>query len=176
MNQSRLELAVGLFVLAGLAAVAYLTIHLGAGSLTGGDTYALEARFANAAGLHNGSSVVLAGVTIGRVDDVRVDPADYSAIATLRVRSAVRLPADTMASVKTSGLIGDKYVALAPGADEEFLAPGDRITLTEPAVDLESLIGKMAFGGVKDNDAGAAEEPSSSPSSTELSPISEHDP
>ncbi len=151
MKQNRLELYVGIFVVLGLAAIAYLTIKLGSGSLVGGDTYAIEARFDNAGGLHHGCNVQLAGVTVGRVDAVRFDPADFSAIATMRIASALKLPTDTMASIKTAGLIGDKYVALAPGADEAQLAPGARITMTESAVDLESLIGKLAFGSVKED-------------------------
>ena len=153
MKKTHLELSVGIFVLLGLAAVAYLTIKLGSGSLVGGDTYVIEARFANAGGLRAGSNVLMSGVTIGRVDEVCMDPKDYSAIATLRVYSKLRLPTDSMASIKTSGLIGDKYVSLSPGADETYLAPGTRITMTESAVDLESLIGKMAFGNTdKDKD------------------------
>jgi phospholipid/cholesterol/gamma-HCH transport system substrate-binding protein len=148
MKNTKLEISVGFFVLIGLAAVAYLTVKLGTGSLMGGDTYLIESRFANAGGIHAGSSVLMSGVTVGRVEGVRMDPSDYSAIVTLRITSLLRLPTDSMASVKTSGLIGDKYVALSPGADEAFLKPGDRITLTESAVDLESLIGKMAFGSV----------------------------
>jgi phospholipid/cholesterol/gamma-HCH transport system substrate-binding protein len=148
MKNTKLEISVGLFVLIGLAAIAYLTIKLGTGSLMGGNTYLIETRFANAGGIHAGSSVLMSGVTVGRVEGVRMDPSDYSAIVTLRITSLLRLPTDSMASVKTSGLIGDKYVALSPGADEAFLKPGDRITLTESAVDLESLIGKMAFGSV----------------------------
>lgn len=159
MKFSRLELLVGTFVLLGLAAVAWLTVNLGSGALPGGDTYPLEARFANASGLHRGGSVVLAGVTVGRVDDVRVDPTDYSAIATLRVSSAVKLPSDTMASIKTSGLIGDKFVALSPGAEDTYLEAGNRIVMTESAVDLESLIGKVAFGGVDKQDAPPAASP-----------------
>ena len=148
MKQSKLELLTGIFVLLGLAAVAYLTLQLGTGSSVSGETYLIESRFANAGGIHAGNSVLLSGVTVGRVEKVRMDPTDYSAIATLRITSDLKLPSDTMASVKTSGLIGDKYVALAPGADTTFLRPGERITLTESAVDLESLIGKMAFGSV----------------------------
>jgi phospholipid/cholesterol/gamma-HCH transport system substrate-binding protein len=79
---------------------------------------------------------------------VRIEPSDYTAIVTMRVLSGLQLPTDSMASIKTTGLIGDKFVALSPGADETFLKPGTRITLTESAVDLESLIGKMAFGAV----------------------------
>lgn len=150
MKQSKLELLVGAFVVLGLAAVLYLTIKLGAGSMLGGDTYTVEARFTNAGGLNSGSSVVVAGVSVGRVEGIRVDPADFSAIATLRVMSGLKLPTDTMASIKTTGLIGDKYVLLAPGADETSLAPGALITMTESSVDLESLIGKMAFGSVEE--------------------------
>ena len=148
MNPARLEILVGGFVLLGIAAVAYLTIKIGSGSLVGSPTYLVEARFTNASGLNKGGSVVVAGVTVGRVEEVRVDGADYSAIATLRLRSGIRLPTDTMASIKTSGLIGDKFIALSPGADDTYLEPGARIIMTESAVDLESLIGKMAFGSV----------------------------
>jgi len=148
VKQTRLELFVGIFVLLGLAAVAYLTMKLGSGSLVGGNTYLIEARFSNAGGLHSGSSVLVAGVTVGRVEGVRIDPADYSAIATLRIPTELRLPTDSMASIRTSGLIGDKYVFLSPGADDTYLRPGTRITMTESSVDLESLIGKMAFGSV----------------------------
>jgi phospholipid/cholesterol/gamma-HCH transport system substrate-binding protein len=151
MKKSKLELLAGVFVLLGLAAVAYLTIKLGSGEFIGGASYVVEARFANAGGLSSGSTVQLAGVQVGRVDDIRMDPADYSAIATLRIVNEVKLPTDTMASIKTTGLIGDKFVALAPGADETELDAGSRIIMTESAVDLESLIGRMAFGKVKDD-------------------------
>jgi phospholipid/cholesterol/gamma-HCH transport system substrate-binding protein len=152
MKHSKLELLTGLFVLLGLAAFAYLTIKLGTGSLIGGNTYSVEARFANAGGIHPGCSVLLSGVTVGRVEGVRMDPSDYSAIVTLRVIAGLRLPTDSMASIKTSGLIGDKFVSLSPGADDTFMEPKSRIIMTESAVDLESLIGKMAFGSVeKDN-------------------------
>lgn len=153
MKKSNLELAVGFFVLLGLAAVAYLTIKLGSGSLVNGDTYLVEARFANAGGLHTGCSVLLSGVVVGRVDKIRMEPTDYSAIATLRVTSKLKLPTDSMASIKTSGLIGDKFVSLSPGADETYMSPGTRITMTESAVDLESLISKMAFGNVENKDS-----------------------
>jgi phospholipid/cholesterol/gamma-HCH transport system substrate-binding protein len=148
MKKNHVELSVGVFVLLGIVAFTYLTIQVGTGSLLSGDTYLIESRFTNAGGIHSGCSVLLSGVTVGRVEGVRMDPTDYSAIVTLRVLSALRLPTDSMASIKTSGLIGDKYVSLLPGADDSFMNPGARITLTESAVDLESLIGKMAFGSV----------------------------
>ncbi len=152
MTISRLEFLAGVFVLLGMAAVTWLTIKVGSGSLPAGQTYVIEARFANATGLSRGGSVVVAGVPVGRVEAIRIDPVDFSAIATLRVSSELNLPTDSMASIKTSGLIGDKFIAIAPGADDTSLQAGDRITLTESAVDLESLIGKVAFGNVEKGD------------------------
>lgn len=162
MKATRLEFLVGLFVLLGLAAVAWLTIRIGSGSLPSGSTYLVEARFTNASGLNPGGSVVVAGVPVGRVEEVRMDTADYSAIATLRVQSVVRLPTDSMASIKTSGLIGDKFIALSPGAEDTYLEAGNRITMTESAVDLESLIGKIAFGSM-DEESGEASSPEPTP-------------
>lgn len=162
-RDKKLEFGVGLFVLLGLAALAYLTVKLGAGELLGGDTYPVEARFANTGGLNQGATVMLAGVNVGRVDGIRLDPSDFSAIVEMRIRTAVQLPADTMASIKTSGLIGDKYIALAPGADEELLEPSARITMTESALELESLISKMAFGSVKEGESGGESDKAEDP-------------
>ena len=158
-RDKRLEFGVGAFVLLGLAAVVYLTVKLGAGDLVGTDTYPLEARFSNTGGLSKGSTVMLGGVTVGRVEGIRLDPSDYSAIVQMNIVRDVRLPSDTMASVRTSGLIGDKFIALAPGAEEELLEPSARIVMTESAVELESLISKMAFGSVKDGEASASGSP-----------------
>jgi phospholipid/cholesterol/gamma-HCH transport system substrate-binding protein len=160
MKPTKLELLAGLFVAIGIAAIAWLTIQLGAGALVGGDTYLIEARFTNTSGLSKGGNVVVAGVPVGRVESIRVDPADFTAIVSLRVLSHLKLPTDTIVSIKTTGLIGDKFIAIAPGADETYLKPGDRIVDTESSVDLESLIGKMAFGSV---DKGAESEPQQTP-------------
>ncbi|MBW8781741.1 MAG: outer membrane lipid asymmetry maintenance protein MlaD [Verrucomicrobia bacterium] len=148
MKQSKLELIVGAFVLAGLIAVGYLALKIGAGSLVGTDTYLMRARFSNSGGLNPGSNVVIAGVPVGRVTVVTLNPADFSALVEFRLEKAVKLPADSIASIKTTGLIGDKYLALAPGGDEAMLAPGTTITETESAVDIESLISRFAFGNV----------------------------
>lgn len=160
MKPTKLELLAGLFVAIGIAAIAWLTIQFGAGALTGGDTYVIEARFTNASGLSKGGNVVVAGVPVGQVEGVRVDPADFTAIVSMRVLSHLKLSTDTIASVKTTGLIGDKFIAIAPGSDETYLKPGDRIVDTESSVDLESLIGKMAFGKV---DKGDESEPEQAP-------------
>lgn len=162
MKQNKLELLVGAFVLLGIAAVIYLTVKLGSGSIVGADNYQIEARFDNASGLNVGSSVHVAGVPVGRVESIKVDPKDFSAIVSLSVLSSLNLPADSMASIKTSGLIGDKFISLSPGAELESLKPGERITMTESSVDIESLIGKMAFGSVdkeKENTTNTAKPP-----------------
>lgn len=152
-QQSKLELTVGVFVLAGLLAVAYLALRIGAGALIGGDTYELTARFTNSGGLNPGGNVLIAGVPVGRIETIRLNPADFSSVVTFSLRKDVKLPTDSIASIKTSGLIGDKFLALSPGSDDEILAPGARITDTESTVDLESLISRFAFGDVKDKPA-----------------------
>lgn len=149
MKQSRLELIVGVFVLAGLAAVAYLALRIGAGALVGADTYTLKARFTNSGGLKEGSNVLIAGVSVGRVDSVTLNPKDFSAVIGFSLKKDVKLPADSIASIKTSGLIGDKFLALSPGADDDVLPDGGLIINTESTVDLESLISRFAFGNVE---------------------------
>jgi phospholipid/cholesterol/gamma-HCH transport system substrate-binding protein len=159
MKQSRLELIVGVFVLAGLAAVAYLALRIGAGALVGGDTYVLKARFNNSSGLNPGSNVLVAGVPVGRVDSIKLNPADYSVIVEFSLRKDVQLSVDSIASIKTSGLIGDKFLALSPGAEDEMLPVGGLISETESTVDLESLISRFAFGNVDKKTPASAETP-----------------
>jgi phospholipid/cholesterol/gamma-HCH transport system substrate-binding protein len=149
MKQSRLELIVGVFVLAGLTAVAYLALRIGAGALFGADTYTLSARFTNSGGLKPGSNVLIAGVSVGRVDTVTLNPKDFSALIEFSLKKEVKLPVDSIASIKTSGLIGDKFLALSPGGDDAVLPPGGLISDTESNVDLESLISRFAFGNVE---------------------------
>ena len=152
MKQSNIELSVGAFVLLGIAAIVWFAIQAGAGAAIGGSTYELNARFTNIGGLKAGSQVFIAGVPVGRVEKIDLD-SQYAAIVHLNVKQEVRLPSDTIASIKTSGLIGDKYVALAPGADSKNLPPGGTITDTESAMDLESMISRFAFGNVSSSPA-----------------------
>ena len=151
VKYTRVDLSVGAFVLFGLAALAYLALKIGGGALVGRDTTTVRARFTNLGGLVPGASVLVSGVVIGKVETVELDK-NYAAIATLRVRKDVPLPADTMAAVRSSGLIGDKHIALTPGGDTVLLKPDELIVDTESAVDLESLISRFAFGGVKTGD------------------------
>lgn len=148
MKKFTKETSVGIFVLIGLLCVAYLTIKLGRLEIFGEDAYRLTARFSSVGGLRPGGSVELAGVKVGSVARIYLDPETYLAMVEMQIRKDIELSADTIASIKTSGLIGDKYVALSPGGLDEYLKAGDTITETESALDIESLISKYAFGNV----------------------------
>ena len=150
MNSFR-ETAVGIFVILGLLCVGYLAIKLGRMELFSQQGFELSARFDSATGLRAGADVELAGVPVGRVIKISLDhdPMHSQAIVEMRLNRDLQLSDDSIASIKTSGLIGDKYVSLSRGGSETLLAPGGVITETESPMDLESLISKYAFGGVK---------------------------
>jgi phospholipid/cholesterol/gamma-HCH transport system substrate-binding protein len=148
MKESPLEITVGVFVLIGLACVAYLTVRLGKMELLGGDYYLLRARFASVSGLKDGAIVEMAGVQIGQVERIDLDPEEQVAVVALKIDRQVVLTDDVIASVKTSGLIGDKYIRLEPGGSDVILEPDDLIIETESSIDLEEMIGKYAFGSV----------------------------
>jgi len=150
MKQSSLELGVGVFVLLGIICVGYLTIRLGEIEVLGDKTYILNARFKSVAGLKAGAQVEIAGVQVGQVDAIALDPKDQVAMVRLKIKEGIVLSDDVIASVKTAGLLGDKYIQLSPGGSDKILKPGDMITETEPVLDIEGLIGKFAFGKVKE--------------------------
>ena len=142
------ESIVGIFVVLGLVCVGYLTIKLGRMEVFDSSGYTVTARFTSVTGLRTGANVEIAGVPVGRVSAIRLDPETFLAYVDLRINDGVKLSDDVMASVKTSGLIGDKYISIAPGGSSTLLKNGDTITDTEPTLDLEALIGKVVFGGV----------------------------
>ncbi|AGW14076.1 outer membrane lipid asymmetry maintenance protein MlaD [Megalodesulfovibrio gigas] len=148
MEKYRKETLVGCFVLAGLLCVAYLTINLGRMEVMGGDGYTVRAKFASVAGLRTGADVEVAGVPIGRVAGIALEQETGAAVVSMRINPGVALAEDTIASVKTAGLIGDKYIKLSPGGGDETLTDGGVIAETESAVDLEELISKYIFGNV----------------------------
>ena len=150
MKKTSLELGVGIFVLIGLLCVGYMTIRLGKMELIGDRHYFLNARFLSVAGLKKGAQVVIAGVKVGQVDAISLDPEEQVAIVRLKILENVVLTDDVIASVKTSGLIGDKYIKLSPGGSDEILEHGDLITETESALDIEEIIGKYAFGDLEE--------------------------
>lgn len=149
MNNMRNTL-VGTFVLLGLLCVAYLTIKLGKMEVFSGQGFELSAHFQSASGLRVGADVELAGVAIGKVIEITLqnEPSQSTAIVKLRLNNDFQLGEDTIASIRTSGLIGDKYVSISKGGSDIILKNGGTITETESPVDLETLISKFAFGGV----------------------------
>lgn len=147
MRKSGVETAVGLFLVVGILCLAYLSIRLGKLELVGGDDVPVTAEFSTVAGLKQGANVEIAGVEVGKVDSI--DIRDYKAVVRMRVRRGLRLQEDTIASVRTRGLIGDKYINLSPGASDRLIPPGGKIRETESAVDLEGLIGQFIHGSTK---------------------------
>lgn len=147
MKRFGVETAVGLFVLVGIAALAWLSIRLGKLEIVGGDYVPIHAEFASVAGLKKGASVEIAGVEVGKVDAIRLDA--YKADVLMKIRGGIPLGDDTIASVKTMGLIGDKYISLAPGASDRAIPPGGKIRETESPPDFDQLIGELIHGSAK---------------------------
>ena len=147
MNNRKIEFLVGCFVLIGLAAVLYLAIQVGSARFFASDSYELEARFRNTSGVNAGSRVEIAGVRVGTVRSIILDD-DFYSIVTLELPKSLELDDDTIISVKTAGLIGDRYLSVSPGGSGFQLEPGDRVVDTESALDIESLISRFALGGI----------------------------
>lgn len=147
MKRIDVETAVGLFVLAGILCMAYLSIKLGKLEIVGGDHVPVTAVFSSAGGLKPGASVEIAGVEVGKVGAITLN--DYQAHVLLEIRRGVKLQDDSIASIRTRGLIGDKYISISPGASDQIIKPGGKIRQTEAAVDLESLIGEFIHGSAK---------------------------
>ncbi|MBN2332919.1 MAG: outer membrane lipid asymmetry maintenance protein MlaD [Deltaproteobacteria bacterium] len=141
------ELVVGFFMLMGFLAVAYLAMSLGGINLLGTKYMRVYAHFNSASGLKAGAQVQIAGVPVGKVDRISLDENEMAKVELL-IDPGVELQADVIASIKTQGIIGDKFVKISPGGDDELLKDGDRITETESAIDLEELISKYVFGEV----------------------------
>jgi phospholipid/cholesterol/gamma-HCH transport system substrate-binding protein len=140
------ELAVGVFLLIGIFSLVYISVRLGKLEVLGHEGYTLYASFENAGGLKSGASVEIAGVKIGTVENVKLN--NYQALVGLTINKNVEIQQDAIASVKTAGLIGEKYVEITPGASDKILQNGGTIRETESAIDIENLIAKYAFGKV----------------------------
>ena len=140
-----IDISVGFFILLGLSSVVFLTAQtLGSRAFSSGETYTLQARFDHIGDLKIRAPVALAGVTIGRVSKITVDPIEYRAMVEIRIDSKFdQLPIDTYASIATTGLLGGKYIELEPGGDEEVLHDQGEIEFTQSAILLENLIGKF---------------------------------
>ncbi|MFO7761231.1 MAG: outer membrane lipid asymmetry maintenance protein MlaD [Desulfobia sp.] len=148
MRKITAELIVGLFLIAGFLVFAYISMQFGEFPwLTRGDHYTLEAEFQNVAGLKEGAVVTIAGVQVGRVDKITLTD-DFRAMARLYLPRDIKVTEDAMASIKTQGIIGDKYVRISQGGAMNYLKEGDLIFDTESAVDLEELVSKYVFGKI----------------------------
>ncbi|MEY4703944.1 MAG: putative transporter, periplasmic binding component, ATP-dependent toluene efflux transporter [Nitrospirota bacterium] len=146
MEKAKLEMMVGLFVLVGSLCLGYLSIKLGKLELVGGDVYEVDAQFNTASGLKSGSTVEIAGVEVGRVRGITLK--EDRAMVKLAVNNTVKLYTDTIASIKTRGIIGEKFLALSPGGGGDPLKPGDTIRDTESGLDLEELVSQYVHGKV----------------------------
>jgi phospholipid/cholesterol/gamma-HCH transport system substrate-binding protein len=147
MRRSTVDLTVGVFVLLGVLALGWLSVKLGRVDLLGSHGYTVIADFPTVGGLKAGSTVEIAGVEIGRVDSITLDK-DYQARVSMTIRPSVKLQDDSIASIKTKGLIGEKYIRISPGASEKLITPNGRRKEVEPPVDFEELLSKYIFGKV----------------------------
>lgn len=136
---------VGIFMLAGIIAISFLALRMGDVTLFNNDDYIIKARFTSASGLKEGAYVEMAGVTVGKVKQIYFNPETYLADVDISLQNNIRIPDDSIASIRTSGIIGDKFVKISAGGSETYLEPSTEIVETEPSINLEELISKYIF-------------------------------
>lgn len=160
MNKRGIETLVGLFVLLGVLGLVFVALKAAnLGSVGGGDTYTLMAHFENIGGLKPRAPVRTAGVVVGRIRSITLDPKTYQGVVAMDIDRRYQFPKDTAAKILTSGLLGDQYVGLEPGGDDKDLQPGDTIAQTQSAVVLENLIGQFLTGKAAEAGTASAPEP-----------------
>ena len=157
MQKYSMETVVGIFLVFGLIGIGYMTVKLGHVSLLGDDSYPLTARFTSVTGLRKGSLVYISGIEVGRVETLGIDQESQRAVVEIRVQPGIKIYDDAIASIRTEGLIGDKYLSIDPGGAGTPLKPGGVITETQPAIDVQELISKYAFGDIKKTNASGAD-------------------
>jgi len=146
LNRAALDLWVGIFVAFGIGAILFLALKVGnLINFASAPGYRLEARFDNIGGLKLRAPVKAAGVVVGRVESITLDPTTYQAVVALKIDQGYQFTADTIASILTSGLLGDVYIGLDPGGDNTMLADGGKVTKTQSGIVLEKLIGQFLF-------------------------------
>jgi len=149
MNMAKLEMTVGIFMLIGMLCLGYISIKLGKMEIMGGDYYTVSAVFDSVSGLKPGARVEVAGVEVGKVERISLDPkSGDQAVAQLKIKTGVNITDDVIASVRTSGIIGDKFIKLKPGGSDKFLTDNGKIRETESAIDIEELVSKFIHGKV----------------------------
>jgi phospholipid/cholesterol/gamma-HCH transport system substrate-binding protein len=149
MKKYTMETIVGIFVIFGLLCVGYMTVKLGKVNLLRDDSYSLIAKFTTVTGLRTGSPVKILGIEVGQVENITMDQESLRAVVQIRLKKDIKIYEDAIASIKTEGLIGDKYLSIDPGGGGSLLANNGVITETQAGVDIEQLISKYAFGEVK---------------------------
>lgn len=149
MKKYFMETTVGAFFFVGVLLIGIMSVKLGHVSFLGEKTYPLTARFSSVTGLRVGSPVYMFGIDVGRVERLSIDQKNQTAAVEMRIRKGIKVYDDAIASIRTEGLIGDKHLRLDPGGAGALLEPGGTITETQPDLDLADLIGKYAFGEVK---------------------------
>ena len=152
MKKYSIETVVGIFVVIGLICVAYMTIKLGKVSLLGDNYYSLYANFSSVSGLRVGNPIEIDGIEVGRVENLIFDQEKQAAVAELKIRKDIKVYDDAGASIKTAGLIGDKFINIDPGGGGQVLKPGGKISETTAPIDIEELISKYAFGDINKDD------------------------
>ncbi len=165
-KKNLLETLMGALVL--IVAGAFLVFAYEGSQLHVEKGYTVSAKFSNATGIALGSDVRVGGIKVGVVSELGLDPKTYEAVINMQIRQNTQMPVDSSAAISSSGLLGEKFIQLTPGADDKMLAEGGKIQFTQSSVSLEELIGKFMFsgGGVDKNkggDAAAAKKPSSAP-------------
>lgn len=153
MKKFKMETIVGIFVIFGLLCVGYMTVKLGKVEVFGDNFYMLVAKFTTVTGLRIGSPVNILGIQVGRVERITIDQENLKAVVELKIKKGIKIYDDAIASIKTEGLIGDKYLSIDPGGGGNLLTDRGIITDTQAAVDIENLISKYAFGEVKKEEA-----------------------
>lgn len=148
MRKWDIELSAGVFLLLGIAALAFISVKLGRLEVIGGGGYTLHAEFEKAGGVKVGSGVEIAGVEVGKVKSIRLDEKNYQAMLEFVINKGINIQEDAIASIKTKGLIGEKYVQITPGGSERLLPNGGKIRETESSIDIEELISKYVYGKV----------------------------
>jgi phospholipid/cholesterol/gamma-HCH transport system substrate-binding protein len=143
MYGRKTEISVGLLMIVGMASLVYLSVNLGGVALFGSDTYSIEASFGSVEGLEPGASVEIAGVPVGKVKQIRLEENDARVV--MEIQNNTRISDDTIASIRTKGIIGDKFIKLSPGWSEDYLKDRDLIMDTESAISIEELINKYLF-------------------------------
>ncbi len=152
-NSRTLEIAVGIFVAVGIAALLVLAVNVSnVGGLSSGSQYTIRANFDNISGLKTRSAVAIAGVTVGRVVNISVDPITFEAVVEMTINSSFsEVPVDSSAGIYTAGLLGEKYIGIEPGGAPDFLEEGSVIRLTQSSIVLEKLISQFLFSQSNDD-------------------------